>query len=134
MNVDYLINEVEHNSIKLDDIECSNDFNSIKSILNDKKYVFIGESSHCVEEYYIAKINLIKFLYQKLGFKVIAFESELGDCTVGNYLSKELNSFDFMYGSIGRIWHNEYTQELFSYIQEREAIIYNRYRCTTKRK
>ena len=46
MNVDYLINEVEHNSIKLDDIECSNDFNSIKSILNDKKYVFIGESSH----------------------------------------------------------------------------------------
>ncbi|MGE7675028.1 erythromycin esterase family protein [Lysinibacillus sp. NPDC094403] len=118
MNMDHFINEVKHNSIELNDFNRSNAYNFIKTELENKKYIFIGESSHCVKEYTIAKVNLIKFLHQKMGFKIIAFESELGDCMVGDYLSTELDAFNFMYGSIGRIWHNEYTLELFNYIQE----------------
>lgn len=116
--IDNFISEVKKKSIELINIECSDSYHVIKPILENKKYIFIGESSHCVKEYSIAKINLIKFLHQKLGFNIIAFESELGDCTVGDHLSKELEPFEFMYGSIGRVWHNEYNLELFNYIKE----------------
>ncbi|MGG3856141.1 erythromycin esterase family protein [Caldifermentibacillus hisashii] len=116
--VDNIISEVKQNSIELTNIDSLDNYQFIKSLVKDKKYIFIGESSHLVKEYSIAKVNLVKFLHQKLGFKVIAFESELGDCAVGDYLSQELNPIDFMRGSIGRVWHNEYILELFDYIQK----------------
>jgi erythromycin esterase len=117
MDIDKLVNEVRENSI---DIGSNNDydFNFLKPILNNKRFVFLGESSHCVKEYSVAKVKLIKFLHDELGYNVLAFESELGDCTIGDHLSTGLDPMRFMSGSIGRPWHNEYVLELFDYMKE----------------
>ena len=40
----------------------------------------LGESGHGVAEFNHAKVRLIKFLHQQMGFDVIAFESGLFEC------------------------------------------------------
>lgn len=115
--LEHFINEVKQKNIGLSNLEDSDMYHSLKPMLEDKRYIFIGESGHCVKEYTIAKVNLIKYLHENLGFNVIAFESELGDCTIGDHIAKEIDPHDFMRGTIGRIWHNEHNLELFRYIQ-----------------
>ncbi|WP_106767707.1 hypothetical protein [Paenibacillus faecalis] len=63
--LDTFINEVKYNSLEVVNIGCSDSYHFLNSILADKKYVFIGESSHCVKEFSIAKINLVQFLHQR---------------------------------------------------------------------
>lgn len=112
-----LFDEVRDESINIEGID-GYKFDFLKEILGNKRFIFIGESSHCVKEYIEAKVSLIKYLHQELGFRILAFESELGDCTIGNYLSEELGSKEFMFGSIGKIWQNEFMLDLFEYMKE----------------
>ncbi|MGR3206818.1 hypothetical protein ACSYGW_10690 [Bacillus glycinifermentans] len=70
----------------------------------------------------MAKISLIRFLHRELGFNVIAFESELGDCTIGDFFSSEYSAEEFMRGSIGKVWHNQFLLELFRELKESEGL------------
>ncbi|MEC3609291.1 erythromycin esterase family protein [Bacillus glycinifermentans] len=70
----------------------------------------------------MAKISLIRFLHRELGFNVIAFESELGDCTIGDFFSSEYSAEEFMRGSIGKVWHNRFILELFRELKESEGL------------
>ena len=79
-----------------------NDLQFLKKILTDKKYVFIGESSHQVEEFYQLRARLINFLVSELDFKVIAFEHEKIMCVEPNNIKNniELDSLlSFYYNS-----------------------------------
>jgi erythromycin esterase len=120
MNTESLIKEVQEKSVDIGQEESQYRFDFLQDQLKDKRFVFIGESSHCVKQYSMAKIQLIKFLHAQLGFNVLAFESELGDCSIGDYLRKELTPLKFMEGSIGRVWHNDYNLELFKYMKDTE--------------
>lgn len=53
------------------------DLEMLKPLLQDKRFVFLGESSHGVAEFNLAKTRLIQFLHQELGYNVLAFESGL---------------------------------------------------------
>ncbi|XBO86423.1 erythromycin esterase family protein [Bacillus licheniformis] len=112
-----LFDEVREESINIGGVD-GYKFDFLKEILGNKRFVFLGESSHCVKEYIEAKASLIKYLHQELGFRILAFESELGDCTIGNYLSEELSSKEYMAGSIGKVWQNEFMLDLFEYMKE----------------
>ncbi|MCY7857198.1 erythromycin esterase family protein [Bacillus sonorensis] len=112
-----LFDEIRDESINIGE-DNGYKFDFFKEILGNKRFVFLGESSHCVKEYSEAKVSLIKFLHQELGFHILAFESELGDCAIGNYLSEELSSKEYMSGSIGRVWQNEFMLDLFEYMKE----------------
>jgi erythromycin esterase len=118
MDIDMLVNEVRENSIDIGGSNNNYDFDFLKPILNNKRFVFLGESSHCVKEYSVAKVTLIKFLHDELGFNILAYESELCDCTIGDHVSTGMDPMKFMSGSIGRPWHNEYVLELFNYMKE----------------
>jgi hypothetical protein len=48
--------------------------------LSGVRLVQLGESGHGVREFSQAKIRLIKYLHEHLGFDVIAFESGLYEC------------------------------------------------------
>ncbi len=50
-----------------------------KAVLKDRRLVQLGESGHGVAEFNHAKVRLIKFLHQQMGFDVIAFESGLSN-------------------------------------------------------
>jgi erythromycin esterase len=67
------------------------DLTFLDSLLIDKKYIFIGESSHEVSEFYKLKLRLIKYLHYKLGFNVIAFEENMGICSYFNEIKTQLS-------------------------------------------
>ena len=48
-------------------------------LLQDKRVVLIGESSHGIGDYYAFKSRLVQFLHRELGYNVLAMESGIGD-------------------------------------------------------
>ncbi len=61
-------------SIDPDNKEYS-DLNFLRQELSDKTVVMLGEPSHREGNVFSAKIRMIKFLHEQMGFNVIAFES-----------------------------------------------------------
>ncbi|MEM8528877.1 MAG: hypothetical protein AAGG68_29850, partial [Bacteroidota bacterium] len=55
------------------------DFSFLDEELSDKKIVALGESTHGVGEFYELKSKLIEYLYTKLDFNLIIFESGFAD-------------------------------------------------------
>jgi len=73
---DNIINYVR--PIKSIESDNFSDISFLDTLLKDKQYVFIGESSHEVVEFYKMKTRLIKYLHEVLGFNVIAYEYDMG--------------------------------------------------------
>ena len=68
-----------------EDIESNSftDLDMLKPLLQDKRIVFLGESSHGVAEL-LAKTRLIQFLHKEMGYNVLAFESGLSNTSLSN--------------------------------------------------
>ncbi len=56
------------------------DLQPLKTAISDARIVMLGEQTHGDGTTFSAKIRLIKFLHQEMGFDVVAFESGLYDC------------------------------------------------------
>lgn len=108
-------NAYEITSLTSDDYS---DLEFLKPILEDKRVVFLGESSHGVGEFSQAKTRLIKYLHEELDYDVIAFESGLAETSAAYMDISSLTSEELMENSIFSIWHSTETLELFSYIKE----------------
>ena len=72
-------NAIEVRTISSNDEDFS-DLESLKKIIGDTRVVLLGEQSHGGGTTYEAKVRLIKFLHQEMGFEVMAFESGMFDC------------------------------------------------------
>ena len=55
------------------------DLQFLKELWKDKKLVLLGEQSHGEGTVFEAKVRLIKFLHEEMGFEIVAFESGLYD-------------------------------------------------------
>lgn len=60
-----------------DDFE---DLERLKALIGNARIVQLGEQSHGDGSCFEAKVRLVKFLHQEMGFDVLAFESGLYDC------------------------------------------------------
>ena len=108
-------------SISPDNIDFS-DLESLKDILKDTQIVLLGEQSHGEASAYSAKVRLVKFLHQEMGFEVMALESGMYDCAKiaqqmksGSSLIKEKeNSIFYMYSNSAEVKH------LFDYIDSQK--------------
>lgn len=91
-------------------------FGFLDSVLGNKRIVMLGESSHGTEEYSLLKKQLIQYLHEKLGFKVVLFESPMTNCS---YLSLGLDTSAsrLVKYSIQYVWHTETVKQLFRYIK-----------------
>ncbi len=90
----------------------------LDTLLINKRIVLLGESSHGTEEYSQTKLRLIKYLHQKLGFKVVLFESPMIPGTYFN-LAKDTSTADTLIrNTIQSIWHTETVLKLFDYLKE----------------
>jgi hypothetical protein len=81
------------------------DLQFLKETLKDKKIVLLGEQSHGEGATFAAKVRLVKFLHQELGFDIISFESGLYDNYKTFQLVHDFNVKDSpLKESIYRIW------------------------------
>ncbi|HEU4497237.1 MAG TPA: erythromycin esterase family protein [Flavobacterium sp.] len=78
------------NFLNINDIErlSKNESNGLKEMFKDKTVVMLGEPSHFDGAIFKAKIDLIKWLHENLGFDVILFESGFYDVNLGYKNSK----------------------------------------------
>lgn len=75
---------LKHNAVPFQSIEPHDtdfsDLLALKQIIGDARVVQLGEPSHGDGECFLAKVRLVKFLHQELGFDVLAMESGIFDC------------------------------------------------------
>lgn len=111
---------VSGKSYKIND---KNDYSFLENVLKSKKIVLLGEQSHGDGATFDAKVTLIKYLHENLGFNTIVFESGLYDNykAFENY-TKQKEKLSIFNESIGHLWSDTQSfQNLLDYIDERAS-------------
>jgi len=106
--------------IKYDDFSLGNfsTLSRLKNELKDVRIVGLGESNHSMGTTFEAKVAMIKYLHDSLGFNVIAFESGIYDCSITNQLLKKGEcKLDDFYNSLFSIWKCKELENLFTYLK-----------------
>ncbi len=97
------------------------DLAMLKPLLHDKRIVFLGESSHGVAQFNLAKTRLIQFLHQEMGYNVLAFESGLGDVMNAQGKIDKQAALQKMKDAIFGVWWTKETLPLFEYAKTTQA-------------
>lgn len=90
-------------------------------LLQGRTIVELGESGHGVAEFSQAKIRLIKYLHEQLGYDVMAFESSILSTYLANEQASQLTPTAFMQDSIFGVWSTTDVVKLFSYVQSTQT-------------
>jgi len=97
------------------------DLSFLQGYLQGRDIVELGESGHGVAEFSQAKIRLIKYLHEQMGFDVLAFESSILSTYLSNEQASQWTPTEFMQNSVFAVWSTTDVQELFSYIQSTQG-------------
>lgn len=94
------INNIDPNSVDYSDLEV------IGNAIHNSRIVMLGEQDHGDATTFLAKTKLIKYLHEKKGFNVLAFESDFFAFTKGwEELPKEKHSIiTFLQKNIQSVW------------------------------
>jgi len=97
------------------------DLRFLAPLLAGKRIVQLGESGHGVAEFNLAKVRLIRYLHEELGYDVMAFESSLFACDRAQKAMATLEPIDLMRACIFGVWHASETLPLFEYIKQTQS-------------
>jgi erythromycin esterase len=89
-------------------------FSFLDTMLHNKRIVLLGESSHGTEEYSATKLQLIQYLQEKLGFKVLLFESPMTNTAYAN-IATNVPGKELIRNSIQSFWHTATVAQVFDY-------------------
>ena len=89
----------------------------VAPILQGKRVVQLGESSHGVAEFTWMKVRLVKYLHERLGFDVIAFESSLSGCDVADSKIGSQAPREVMRDCLFGVWFTSEVLPLFEYLE-----------------
>jgi erythromycin esterase len=96
----------------------SEDLQFLKTVIGGRRLVQLGESGHGVKQFSQAKVRLIRFLHQEMGFDVIAFESGLHECWSAGRASGAVPADSTMRRCTFGVWHTDEVVQLFEYLRE----------------
>jgi erythromycin esterase len=97
------------------------DLQFLKPLLQGRRVVQLGESSHGVREFNMSKARLVRFLHQEMGFEVVAFETNLHDCWQTHRNAMSQTAKTMMRECLYQVWHAEELVPLFTYIREQSS-------------
>lgn len=97
------------------------DLRFLAPLLSGKRIVQLGESGHGVAEFDMAKVRLVKYLHEELGYDVMAFESSTYECERAERRVATLSAIDLMRSCIFGVWHTSETLPLFEYIKQTQS-------------
>lgn len=97
------------------------DLRFLAPLLRDKRIVQLGESSHGVAEFNMAKVRLVKYLHEELGYDVMAFESSTYECERAQRIVTLLSAVELMRACIFGVWHTSEVVPLFDYIKQTQS-------------
>jgi erythromycin esterase len=92
------------------------DLRFLATTLQGKRLVQLGESGHGVNEFSQAKVRLIKYLHEELGYDVIAFESSLFACWDANERAESLGGTGLLRSCPFGVWHTTEVLPLLEYV------------------
>lgn len=90
----------------------------LHSTLEDKRIVMLGESLNQVSDYIEAKVNIVKYLHEELGYNVITFEGNMTEPLAAQLKSEISSPEDHLLMAVSEVWHLEEMVPLFEYIQQ----------------
>jgi erythromycin esterase len=99
-------------------IDTYSDLQFFKQVIGDRRLVELGESGHGVGEFDAAKVRLVKFFHEQMGFDVIAFESSIYECFAADVQAAQPDAAGptIMARSIFGVWWAKETLPLFDYL------------------
>lgn len=108
------------------DVPSADDYRDLqffKQVIGERRLVELGESGHGVGEFDAAKVRLVKFFHEQMGFDVIAFESSIYECFAANVKAAEPGAAGptIIGGSIFGVWWARETVPLFDYLVASKA-------------
>jgi len=101
---------VKKNAVPIESIDpAANNYSELEPLGNaigDAKVVMLGEQDHGDAPTFLAKTRIIKYLHEKKGFNIIAFESDFFGLNIGwDNITKETNEVEsFIRKNIYPIW------------------------------
>jgi erythromycin esterase len=110
---------LQANHTKLRSLVVDSDFSDLEPLrtqLAGRRLVLLGESSHGAREFNLAKVRLIKFMHQQLGYGVIAFESSLIGCALQDRQLQARVDSVAPATCLFPVWRTEELAELMRYI------------------
>jgi erythromycin esterase-like protein len=90
----------------------------LEDILKGKKIIILGEPTHFDGSVFSAKIRLIKFLHEKLGYNILVWEAGLYDIWYMNQYAIADKDLDFSLGMFSLWSEVEEMKELWQYLNQ----------------
>lgn len=97
------------------------DLDKLKTLLQDKRIVYLGESTHSTAEFSLAKTRLIQYLHQELGYSRVAFESALSDAAMAQGRMNSRTPQDTLSQALNGVYITEEVLQLFEYIKSTQG-------------
>lgn len=89
----------------------------LNKVLAKKRIVALGENFHGVREYNRIKLEMIQYLHEKMGFNVLAIESDLAMNYFANAYRNQINDTLILKQAVTPVWHTQHHLELIAYLK-----------------